>query len=64
LIGLIELIELIELIGLIELMGLIELIELMVNRTQEIESVDRAVSFSIRNPKSKGWMLDSGYRKV
>ena len=41
------LIELIELIGLIEL---IELIELMVNRSQVIESVDRAVSFSIRNP--------------
>ena len=43
-IGLIELTRLIELIGLIESIGLIEL---MVNRTQVIESVDRAVSFSI-----------------
>jgi hypothetical protein len=41
---LIGFIELIELIGLI---GLIGLIEFMVNRSQVIEPVDRAVSFSI-----------------
>jgi len=44
LIGLIEFIELIGFIGLVELIGLVGL---MVNRSQVIESVDRAVSFSI-----------------
>ncbi len=43
---------------------MIGLIELMVTRPQVNELVDRAVFFNpksaIRNPKSKGWMLDAG----
>jgi hypothetical protein len=55
-------------ISSLSLIGLIELIELTVNRSQVFELVDRAVSFSIRNPKSafrnpksKGWIPGMHY---
>jgi hypothetical protein len=52
LIELIGFIEFIGLIGFIELIEFIGLIELMVNRSQVIESVERAVFFQseTRNP--------------
>jgi len=48
-----------------EFIKLTGLIQLMVTRSQVNELVDRAVFFNlksaIRNPQSKGWMLDTGY---